>query len=113
MFDGSARSTIGAVTLLLKSIVWLLVGMSAAALAGFRTSSTSRRPIAMPLQPYECGDANVRTFCNSVSQWACYFSLPITKISYLLIEDPTDIEFSSGTFTHLKDTSCSTSTTTR
>lgn len=62
-------------------------------LAGFRTGATSYRAIAQPLQPLGETDGDIAKFCASVKEWADYFSLPLTKVNYLLVADATDLAF--------------------
>jgi hypothetical protein len=65
-------------------------------LAGFRTSDTTHRSIATPLLAHEATEEETRKFCQSVSDWAGFFSLPISKVRYVLMEDPTVLQFGPG-----------------
>jgi hypothetical protein len=68
----------------------------AGVLAGFRTSETTRQSIASPLQPGAASQSELRAFCKSAADWGTFFSLPLSKIRYVLVEDPTELEFAGG-----------------
>jgi len=68
-------------------------------LAGFRTSETTHQSIAAPLQPEDASQSELRTFCKSVSDWGAFFSLPLSKIRYVLVDDPTNLVFVGGVWT--------------
>lgn len=68
-------------------------------LAGFRTPETTRQSIAAPLQPEEASQSEQRAFCKSVSDWGAFFSLPLSKIRYVLVEDPTNLKLVGGAWT--------------
>lgn len=68
-------------------------------LAGFRTTDTSYHKIAPPLLPDGQSDEDVRKFCSSVVEWAAYFSLPLSRVDYMLVEDATLLQFRDGDWT--------------
>lgn len=68
-------------------------------LAGFRTSETTYHSIATPLQSAQASQSEQRAFCKSVSDWAAFFSLPLSKVRYVLVEDPTNLKFVAGVWT--------------
>ena len=67
-------------------------------LSGFRIAAVSSR-IAKPLQRDEGPGSDARDFCYSLLQWATYFSVPITRVKYLLIDDATDLLFDCNRWT--------------
>ncbi|MEI9900953.1 MAG: hypothetical protein WDN31_13365 [Hyphomicrobium sp.] len=68
-------------------------------LAGFRTSETTVQSIAGPLQLEMASQSEQRAFCKSVSDWSAFFSLPLSKTSYVLVEDASGLEFAGGVWT--------------
>jgi hypothetical protein len=68
-------------------------------LAGFRTTDTNSRSIATPLQARAGARGELRKFCQSVADWTAFFSLPVSDVNYVLVEDPTELIFHSGEWT--------------
>jgi hypothetical protein len=93
--DGPARPLFGLESRLLPEMADVPPGV----LAGFRVGPTSRRGVAKPVPPFDAAPADQRRLCRSITDWASYFSVPLDRVSYLMVEDPTTLSFAGGTWT--------------
>jgi len=68
-------------------------------LAGFRIGTARDHNIAQPLRPDEGASGDVTRFCTSIVEWARFFSVPLSTVRYVLVQDPKTLTFDGSNWT--------------